>query len=318
MPSVGSRAPRDLRLPALRRFAIAITVLNLLGHTVLGFEQSWAQPLVALAAAYASELLLAALEARRQGRPAPWAGGRQRLLDALLAPHITGLAVSMLTYANDRLAPVAFASAAAIATKFVLRVPVGARSRHFLNPSNAGITLTLLVFPWVGIAQPYQFTEKLGAIGDVVLPALIVCSGSFLNTVFTRRIVLVGAWLGGFAAQALLRAFLFGTPPEAGLVPMTGVAFLLFTFYMVTDPATTPDDRRGQVLFGLAVAATYGVLMRMHLVFGLFFALSIVSLLRGTALAARAWAARRAESPAPIDSPIDSVLTLPATALPRR
>ncbi|NEQ87997.1 MAG: enediyne biosynthesis protein UnbU, partial [Moorea sp. SIO2I5] len=32
------------RLGGLRRFAIAITVLNLLGHTVLGFEQSWAQP----------------------------------------------------------------------------------------------------------------------------------------------------------------------------------------------------------------------------------------------------------------------------------
>jgi hypothetical protein len=40
-----------IRLGGLRRFAIAISILNILGHTVLGFEQSWAQPLVALATA---------------------------------------------------------------------------------------------------------------------------------------------------------------------------------------------------------------------------------------------------------------------------
>lgn len=309
MPSQG----RDLRLSALRRFAVAITLLNVFGHTLLGFEQSWAQPLVALATAYAVELLLATAEARVQGRPLSWAGGGPvRLIDALLAPHITGLAVAMLTYANERLAPVAFASAAAIASKFVLRVPMGGRRRHFLNPSNAGITLTLLLFPWVGIAQPYMFTENLGRIGDVVLPALIVCTGSFLNTRLTRRIVLVGAWLAGFAAQALVRAFLFGTPPEAGLVPMTGVAFLLFTFYMVSDPATTPTDRREQVVFGLAVALAYAVLMRLHVVFGLFFALSIVSLLHGGFLAARARATRRAART------VEAALPLPAVVMPPR
>ena len=31
-------ASPDLRLAALRRFAIAITLLNLLGHTFFGFE----------------------------------------------------------------------------------------------------------------------------------------------------------------------------------------------------------------------------------------------------------------------------------------
>jgi hypothetical protein len=323
------------RLGGLRRFALAITLLNVLGHTVLGFEQSWAQPLVALAAAYATELLLAALDARLAGRPLPWAAPRDaraprpaallrlapprraallRLVDALLAPHITGLAVAMLTYANERLAPVAFASAAAIASKYLLRVPVGGGRRHVLNPSNAGITLTLLLFPWVGIAQPYQFTEDLGRLGDVLLPALIVVTGSLLNTRFTRRITLVAAWLAAFAVQALLRALLFGTPPWAGLVPMTGVAFLLFTFYMITDPATTPDDRRGQVLFGVAVAAAYGVLMRLHVVFGLFFALSLVSAGRGVLLAARARLARRAER----THPLAAALPAPLSPVPRR
>jgi hypothetical protein len=66
------------------------------------------------------------------------------------------------------------------------------------------------------------------------------------------------------------------------------VAFLLFTFYMVTDPATTPSGWRAQVAFGLSVAAGYGVLMAFHVVFGLFFSLTAVCAARGALLLARA------------------------------
>ena len=38
------------RLGGLRRFAVAITVLNILGHAFFGFEQSLAQPVAALVA----------------------------------------------------------------------------------------------------------------------------------------------------------------------------------------------------------------------------------------------------------------------------
>ena len=57
------------RLAGLRRFAVAITALNLLGHTVLGFEAAYAYPLVALATGYGTELLLEIVEARAQQRP---------------------------------------------------------------------------------------------------------------------------------------------------------------------------------------------------------------------------------------------------------
>src|SRR5262245_25591784 len=102
---------RSSRLPALRRFAAAITILNILGHTVLGFEQSWAQPLVAVATAYGMETLSEVVGARSARRPPRFAGGVGRFVDFLLPAHITGLAVAMLLYANDRLAPIAFAAA---------------------------------------------------------------------------------------------------------------------------------------------------------------------------------------------------------------
>ena len=104
-------------------------------------------------------------------------GGWCALVDFLLPAHITALAVSMLLYVNDRLWPIAFAAALAVGSKTLIRVPVGRGVRHCLNPSNAGIACTLLLFPWVGIAPPYQFTENLGGVGDWLLPMVIVLSG---------------------------------------------------------------------------------------------------------------------------------------------
>ncbi|MBV8199264.1 MAG: enediyne biosynthesis protein UnbU [Acidobacteria bacterium] len=288
---------KDLRLPALRRFAFAITLLNVLGHTVLGFEQSWAAPLVGIAAAYAAEIALELIAAWQQGRRSRLlAGGVTGAIDFLLSAHITGLAVSMLLYTGERLAPIVFGTVVAIGSKYIFRAPApGGGSRHFLNPSNFGITLTLLVFSYVGITQPYMFTEKLDPTGAWVLPAVLVCAGSFLNGRFTHKLPLVAGWVGGFVAQALLRWWLFGNLPLGSLLPLTGVSLLLFTFYMVTDPATTPVPARRQLAFGAAVAAVYGVLLASHVVFTPFFALTLVAMGRGALLwGAKALARRRA------------------------
>ena len=282
------------RLGGLRRFAIAITVLNILGHTFFGFEQSWAHPLVALASAYSTELLLEFIDARCNRRPIRFLGGGPRkFVECLLSAHISGLACAMLLYPNERFGPVIFASVVAICSKCLLRAPIGNGTRHFFNPSNFGITVTLLVFSWVSVAPPYQFTENMTGFGDWILPAVIVCTGTFLNARFTRRLPLIAAWLGGFVAQAALRSLFFDTPFGAALVPMTGVAFILYTFYMVTDPATTPERHREQIVFGVSVAAVYGLLMVNHVVFGLFFALTIVCTVRGMWMYAMQWVKSR-------------------------
>lgn len=293
------------RLAGLRRFAIAITILNLLGHTVLGFEQSWAQPLVALATAYSVEMLLELIDAAMKQRQPQFIGSFGQFVDFLLPAHISGLAVAMLIYANDLLLPIVFATTVAIGSKAIFRAPFGKGDRHFLNPSNAGITTTLLLFPWIGIAPPYQFTENLDGIGDWLLPGIIIISGTFLNLRFTRRLPLIAAWLGTFVAQAMCRSLLLHTPIAAALLPMTGVAFILFTFYMVTDPGTTPSQPRAQVLFGASVAAVYALLMANHIVFGLFFALTIVCALRGLVLHLQAL----------VSTSVQSTVTTPAPAI---
>jgi hypothetical protein len=275
------------RLAALRRFAIAISVFNILGHTVFGFEQAWIQPLVGIGTAYGCEFLFECISCWQEGRKPRFSGGWRNVVDFLLSAHITGLAVSMLLYSNSRLMPIAFAAAVAIASKFLFRIPVQGGSRHLLNPSNFGIAATLLLFPWVGIAPPYHFSENVHGAGSTIIPLVIIGTGSLLNTKFTKRISVALGWGLGFFVQALIRYSFFDQPFLGALMPMTGVAFVLFTFYMVTDPATTPCMPRGQFIFGVSVGVVYGVLVMLHIVFGIFFALALVSVLRGLSLYAR-------------------------------
>lgn len=271
----------DLRLAALRRFATAITVLTLLGHGFLGFEQSFAYVLVALATGYSTELLLETLDAWANNRTPLYKGGFIPLVNFLLPAHISSLAVAMLLYSNEQLFPIALATAAAIGSKHIFKIITDKGPKHFLNPSNTGISITLILFPWVGIAPPYHFAENISGLLDWLFPLLLITVGTFLNARFTGRIPLIAAWLIGFVIQAVVRSWYFGTPIAAALNPMTGLAFLLFTFYMISDPGTTPFKPRAQILFGAAVALAYSILMLFHIVFGLFFALFAVCTIRG-------------------------------------
>jgi enediyne biosynthesis protein E5 len=296
-----SRAPwtDERRLGGLRRFAVAITLLNIFGHVVLGFEQPWIVPFVVLATAYSFEILLETVDAWACRRRARFLGGWTRLGHFLLPAHITGLAVGMLLYANERLWVLVFATAVAIASKTLLRAPVGPAlpagvsktTRHFLNPSNFAITVTLILFPWVGGSPPYQYVENVTGWWHVVLPVLVFTTGSLVNSRFTGRMPLIVSWLAGFVLQAWIRSAIGGTPLVAALAPMLGLAFVLYTFYMITDPGTTPEQPKCQAVFGAGVALLYGLIVQSHHVFGLYYALTIVSGIRGLWLLTRSWLA---------------------------
>ncbi|PRH80463.1 enediyne biosynthesis protein [Streptomyces solincola] len=270
---------------ALRRFAISISVLNIFGYTVLGFEQPWTWPFIALATAYATEIVLEVLGARSEGRAPRFAGGGVKgMVEFLFPAHITALAVNMLSYVNDLVWVMVFGVIVAVGTKWVLRAPVKGRMRHFMNPSNFGIAVILVLFPWASIAPPYQFTEYLDGGFDWLVPAIIISLGTMLNAKLTERMWLILAWVGGFALQAVVRGLVFDTSIPAGLAMMTGVAFVLFTNYMITDPGTTPSSKWGQMAFGGGVAALYGVLTAMSVAYGLFFATALVCAIRGAFL----------------------------------
>lgn len=285
--------PRS-RMFALWYFGFLITLWNVLGHTVLGFEQSHMQPVVGIFAACVAQYVLEWVDANAKGRRPRYAGGWLNMVNFLIPAWIPGTAVGMLIYANENLWPIAFAAGLSIASKAVVRVNVAEdATQHVFNPSNFGITVTILLFPWIGIAPPYHFTENVVGVWDWIIPGAVLVTGVYLHAVHTKRLPLCLAWIGGFVAQGLIRSYMFDIPWQVPFIPMTSAAFILFTLYMIPDPATTPLNPWRQVLFGLAVAAVYGFLLVSHVVFGLFIALFIVCALRGVGLYLMSLAGRR-------------------------
>ncbi|WP_051950885.1 hypothetical protein [Actinacidiphila yeochonensis] len=282
-PPVPAKAKPDPRYLALRNFAISISVLNAFGYTMLGFEQPWIWPFIAVGCGYATELFLEIVSGWAHRRPPRFLGrGARGVYEFLLPAHITALAVNMLLYTNNQLLAVVFGVVVGVGGKHAFQAPVAGRMRHFMNPSNFGITVSLLCFgSWLSIAPPYQFTENANTYFRVMIPLVIMTAGTVINGLLTKRTPLIVGWLGTFFIQAVVRHAIWGVALFSALGPMTGVAFVLFTNYMISDPGTTPSKARNQFAFGSSVALVYAVLMEFNVVYTLFFATSLVCLLRG-------------------------------------
>jgi hypothetical protein len=292
----------DPRYLALRNFAISISIFNILGYTVLGFEQPWLWPLIAITTGYTTEITFEVISSWAQRRAPRFRGnGGRGLYEFLLPSHITALAVNMLLYANNQIMPVIFGVFVGVAGKHALQAPIGGRMRHFMNPSNFGITVSLVCFgSWISIAPPYEFTEKADTFFRVMIPIIIATAGTVINGVLTKRVGLIMGWMGGFFIQALVRHAIWHVALFSAFGPMTGVAFVLFTNYMITDPGTTPSKFRNQFMFGGSVAFVYAVLMEFNVVYTLFFATTVVCASRGIGWWAAALYQRRKASRTPM------------------
>ncbi|MBM6405601.1 enediyne biosynthesis protein UnbU [Phycicoccus sp. CSK15P-2] len=278
-----AKPPADPRYLALRNFAISVSVFNIFGYWLLGFEQPYLWPILAILTAYTTELTFESLSAWAQQREARFRGrGLRGLYEFLLPSHITAIAVNMLLYANNQLLPILFGVVAGVTAKHVLQAPINGRMRHYMNPSNFGITMALLAFgSWISVAPPYQFGENVNSFIRIGIPLIIATAGTVLNATLTKKVPLIVGWLGGFVIQAVVRHWVFDVALMSALSVMSGIAFILFTNYMISDPGTTPFKARAQFMFGSATAFVYGLLVVFNVVYTLFFAVTIVCLARG-------------------------------------
>lgn len=135
-----------------------------------------------------------------------------------------------------------------IGSKFVLRV----RGRHVFNPTNFGLAAAMLLSDraWV---SPGQW-------GSLVIAAFAaVCLGSVVVRRAERSDV-TWAFLAAWLALLFGRAGWLGDPLAIPLHQIMNGTLLIFAFFMISDPKTTPDSRAGRILFACLVAAVAYVL----------------------------------------------------------
>jgi Na+-transporting NADH:ubiquinone oxidoreductase subunit NqrB len=158
---------------------------------------------------------------------------------------ISGLSLCLLLRTNSAALAV-LAAVITIASKFVLRF----RGKHVFNPTNFGIVALMLATGQVWVSP--------GQWGNAAFFAfLIACLGGLVVNRAARSDV-TWAFLAFYLAILFGRALWLGQPMAIPLHQIENGAFLIFTFFMISDPKTTPDSRAGRVLFALLVALGAG------------------------------------------------------------
>jgi Na+-transporting NADH:ubiquinone oxidoreductase subunit NqrB len=187
-----------------------------------------------------------------------------------LSPLITGFSLCLLVRASSP-AVLAIAALLAIGSKFTLRFD----GKHIFNPANLAIAILLLTdLAWI---SPAQWGSRTWAAFLFLCLACLVLSRA-------KRADTAIAFLGTYTVILFGRAFYLGYPLAIPLKQMQSGALLLFTFFMITDPKTTPDRHSARILFAVLVAAAgawlqFAQFMPQALMYALFFASPLVPVL---------------------------------------
>jgi hypothetical protein len=136
----------------------------------------------------------------------------------------------------------ACAAAITIASKFIIRL----NGKHVFNPSNFGLVAMLLVTGQVWVS-PGQWGS------DVFLAFLLASAGGLVVTRASRADVTL-AFLATYAVLVAGRSAWLGEPAAIPMHRLQNSALVLFAFFMISDPRTTPDSRTGRIVFGTLVA----------------------------------------------------------------
>lgn len=158
---------------------------------------------------------------------------------------ISGLSLCLLLR-TPHLWIVAVVAGIAIASKFALRV----RGKHVFNPTNLALIAVLAsgAPAWVSPGQWGQAAWFAFAIASA--GALVVNRAARSDV----TLAFLAAWMGVLFG----RAQWLGQLPATPLHMLQNGGLLLFAFFMISDPRTTPDSRVGRIVFAILVALGAG------------------------------------------------------------
>jgi len=155
---------------------------------------------------------------------------------------ISGLSLCLLLRTNA-LSLAVLTAFITIASKFVLRW----KGKHIFNPTNFGLVCMLLFGHgaiWVSPGQWGSFA---------FFAFLVLCLGGWVVNRASRADVTL-AFLGFFLALSFGRSLWLGEPLAIPVHRLQNGALLVFAFFMISDPKTTPDSRAGRIVFAVLVA----------------------------------------------------------------
>ncbi|RKZ50689.1 MAG: hypothetical protein DRR16_02310 [Candidatus Parabeggiatoa sp. nov. 3] len=183
------------------------------------------------------------------------------------SPLISSLSLCLLLRTNTLLL-MSLTAAITILSKFIFRW----KNKHIFNPTTFGLVTMMLLTGQVWISP--------GQWGSIAFFGfLVACLGGLVINRAARSDVTY-AFLFFYTAMLFGRAWWLGDPFTIPLHQLENGALLLFSFFMISYPKTTPDSRAGRILFAFLVAAGAAwVHFWLYRTNGLFWALAFFCLL---------------------------------------
>lgn len=157
--------------------------------------------------------------------------------DAWKSALITSLGLCLL-FKTNTLETAIIGTSIAIASKFILRI----NGKHIFNPVNIGIILGILITQdaWISPGQWGSHLLILFILG--ILGFLVLTRINRLDASLTFLLV--------FGGLQYYRSVLYlGWGFDFYLHQMASGTLVLFTFFMLTDPMTTPNHRTARILW---------------------------------------------------------------------
>ena len=130
-----------------------------------------------------------------------------------------------------------------VGSKYFFKV----EGKHIFNPSAFGIILTLLITndAWLSPAQ-------WGS--DVVLFFTIITLGTIVVTRVQKLDVSIAFLLTFIALLYWRQVYVLGWPADHFVHSISTGSLLLFSFFMISDPRTSPDHPLARIIWAMAIA----------------------------------------------------------------
>jgi enediyne biosynthesis protein E5 len=158
-----------------------------------------------------------------------------------LSVIVTSLGISILVRA-DSLWLHPLLATIAVSSKFVFRID----NNHVFNPANLAAVLAAYVMPCAWLS-PGQWGQSW------ILAAWFVALG-LIVTQRAKRLDIGVVFLASFACLLAIRVFALGQNPWIIWHQMQNGVLLLFAFFMISDPMTTPRHAKVRIAYAIAVA----------------------------------------------------------------
>jgi Na+-transporting NADH:ubiquinone oxidoreductase subunit NqrB len=228
-----------------------LAILTLLGQVWLNFAVSPLQIVTAILTAVVVDMA--------------WSWHQERVLIVPASALITGLGLGLLLRSPD-LAPFVIVEVIAMSSKHLIRY----QGKHIFNPGNFGLVICLAFTNGLTQVTPGQW----GTSGTLVL--LVLCVGLFLSysvgrlriLAFFFTVHLVVANVGQALHPSTMMAWhgMF----SSSVFP---ASILIFGFFMLSDPRTSPRTAMGGLAYATAVAVLGEIFTLMGSPAGTFVAL---------------------------------------------